>query len=379
MRGHGSRWLFTLLCAAGIDSTGGSALAQNLRTEKHAVRVVTFARGLEHPWALAFLPDGRMLVSERPGRLRIVGRDGRLSLPLAGLPKIYARDSAGLLDIALDPDFRRNRLVYLAYAEGDDNAAGLALGRGVLEGDRIRNFRVIFRQRPKARSSGGFGARIVFGPDGHLFLTIGDLLEKHRAQDFSAQRGHVIRIARDGTVPRSNPLLGSPEYWPETWSVGHRNPQGAALHPVTRELWLVDHGEAGGDELNLVEAGKNYGWPVISYSREYGSGAKIGFGTHMDGLEQPIRHWTPAVAPSGMAFYTGNRFTQWQGNLLIGALAGRALIRLELDGRRIVREERMLRELGERIRDVRQGPDGFVYLLTDSPRGRILRLEAVPE
>lgn len=353
---------------------GASAGEQIVLTETGPVRVVTVAVGLDHPWALAFLPSGRMLISERPGRLRIVDGTGRLYAPLRGVPKAYSSGNAGFLDVALDPDHPTNRRVYLAYAEGDDSGAGLALGRGTLDEAGLRDFRVIFRQTPKSRSSVQFGARIVFARGGHLFLTLGDLGERHRAQDFAALRGQVVRIAADGAVPKDNPFVGMPGYRPETWSVGHRNAQGAALHPHTGELWVHEHGPRGGDELNIVRAGRNYGWPIITYGRDY-SGAAIGIGTHKDGLEQPIRQWTPAIAPSGMAFYTGDKFARWHGNLLIGGLASRVLVRLELDGERVTREERMLRELGKRIRDVRQGPDGYVYLLTDESDGRILRLE----
>ncbi len=336
--------------------------------------MVTVARELENPWGLAFLPDGRMLVTERPGRLRYVDDSGSVSKPLAGVPEVYARGQGGLLDVALDTDFENNRLVYLSYAQPGKGGGGTAVGRGRLVEDRLENFTVIFRQVPKANTRVHFGSRLVFSRDGKLFITIGERGERDRAQDFSIHRGQVIRVMPDGTVPGDNPFVGRKGYRPETWSHGHRNPQGAALHPDTGRLWTVEHGARGGDEINIPLKGRNYGWPVISFGRHY-SGLKIGEGTHKKGMEQPVYYWDPSIAPSGMAFYTADRFRAWQGNLLIGALRGTMLVRLELDGERIVKEERMLKEMSERIRDVRQGPDGLVYLLTDSGNGRILRLE----
>lgn len=343
-------------------------------TKDLRIRVVTVARGLEYPWGLAFLPDGRMLVTERPGRLRIVGGDGSLSRPLSGVPDVFAQGQGGLLDVALAPEFAQNRLVYISYAEPGEGGGGTAAGRGRLEGNRLEDFQVIFRQVPKTGGGKHFGSRLVFSGDGRLFITVGERGERERAQDFTVHRGQVVRINPDGTVPAGNPFVGRPGYRPETWSHGHRNPQGADLHPETGELWTVEHGARGGDEINIPRAGRNYGWPIISYGRHY-SGLKIGVGSHREGLEQPLYFWDPSIAPSNMAFYTGDRYPAWKGNLLVGALAGRMLVRLELDGERIAGEERMLQELGERIRDVRQGPDGFVYLLTDAREGRILRLE----
>jgi len=344
------------------------------QTEHLRVRVVTVAENLVHPWGLAFLPDGRMLVTERPGRLRIVEKDGALSEPLQGVPDVYARGQGGLLDVVLDPDFERSRFVYLSYSEPGKGGAGTAVGRGRLTGDRLENFSVIFRQVPKTGGGRHFGSRLVFARDGKLFVTVGERGEKERAQDFSIHRGQVIRINPEGSIPKDNPFVGRPGYRAETWSHGHRNPQGAALHPDTGELWTVEHGAKGGDEINVPKAGRNYGWPVISYGVHY-SGQKIGVGTRKEGMEQPRFYWDPSIAPSGMAFYTGDRIPPWKGNLLVGALAGRMLVRLELDGKEIVKEERMLKELDERIRDVRQGPDGYIYLLTDSSKGRILRVE----
>ena len=342
------------------------------------VRVVTVARGLEHPWGLAFLPDGRMLVTERPGRLRIVAQDGRLSPPLEGVPEVYARGQGGLLDVALDPTFEESRLVYLTYAEPGEGGAGTAAGRGRLAEGRLEGFQVLFRQQPKSGGGVHFGSRLVFGRDGRLFVTLGDRGEKERVQDFAVHRGQVVRIERDGKIPADNPFVGRAGHRPETWSHGHRNIQGAALHPVTGALWTVEHGARGGDEVNVPLAGRNYGWPVITYGRDY-TGLPIGEGTHKAGLEQPLHYWDPSIAPSGAAFYTADRFPEWRGNLFVGALRGEMLVRLELDGEKVVREERLLQGLGERIRDVRQGPDGLIYLLTDAEEdGRILRLEPGP-
>jgi len=359
-------WFFSK--AGGVDDV--------YPTDLYRVRVVTVARGLENPWGLAFLPDARMLVTERPGRLRYIDRIGNISKPLAGVPEVYARGQGGLLDVALDPHFADNKLVYLSYAEPGKEGGGTAVGRGRLKENRLEDFRVIFRQVPKANTRVHFGSRLVFSRDGTLFITIGERGQRERAQDFSIHRGQVIRVMPDGTVPEDNPFVGRLGYRPETWSHGHRNPQSAALHPETGRLWTVEHGARGGDEINIPLKGRNYGWPVISFGRHY-SGLKIGEGTHKEGMEQPVYYWDPSIAPSGMAFYTADRFRAWKGNLLVGALKGQMLVRLELKGEEVVREERMLQGLEERIRDVRQGPDGFVYLLTDSEDGRVLRLEPI--
>ena len=365
---------FSFLCSPAIS--GKHISGDVYQAEYTGIRVITVSSGLVNPWGLAFLPDGRMLVTERPGRLRLVTEDGKLSDPLGGVPDVFARGQGGLLDVALDPAFEKNSLVYLSYAEPGKGGAGTAVGRGRLEGNRLVSFSTIFQQVPKTRTSVHFGSRLAFAGDGKLFITLGDRGERDRVQDFSIHRGQVIRINPDGTIPRDNPFVGRTGYRPETWSVGHRNQQSAAIHPETGELWTVEHGARGGDEINIPGAGLNYGWPVISYGVHY-SGLKIGVGTHKEGMEQPVYYWDPSIAPSGMAFYTGDRFPAWKGNLLVGALKGRMLVRLELDGEKVVKEERILREMNKRIRDVRQGPDGFIYLLTDETNGRILRLEPV--
>jgi glucose/arabinose dehydrogenase len=362
----------TLIAAVALASPAGG---QEFRSEKAAFRVVTLAKGLENPWGLALLPDGRMLVTERPGRLRLVAADGRLSPPLAGVPQVLARGQGGLLDVALDPRFAENRLVYLSYAEPGEGGAGTAVARGRLGEDRLEDVAVVFRQKPKVGGSNHWGSRLVFARDGTLFVTLGDRFSyRERAQDLGAHIGKIVRINPDGSAPPNNPFVGRDGALPEIWSLGHRNVQGAALHPESGALWVHEHGARGGDEINIPEPGRNYGWPVITYGVDY-SGARIGEGTAKPGLEQPIYYWDPSIAPSGMAFYTGDRFPAWRGNLFVGALKAQILVRLELDGARIVKEERLLATLGERIRDVRQGADGFLYLVTDNDPGRVLRLE----
>jgi len=344
------------------------------RTRHGPVTVATVAGGLRNPWGLAFLPDGRMLVTERPGRLRVVSADGRLSEPLGGVPTVAAVGQGGLLDVALDPDFARNRLVYLSYAEPGDGGQGTAVARGRLGATSLENVEVIFRQLPKVGGGLHFGSRLVFGRDGMLYVTLGERGRKEMAQDLAVHQGKVIRIRPDGTVPPDNPFVGRAGVRPEIYSHGHRNPQGAALHPETGALWTVAHAARGGDEVNVVRAGLNYGWPVITYGRDY-SGLKIGEGTAKAGMEQPLHYWDPSIAPSGMAFYTGDRFPAWKGNLFIGSLKFGMVSRLELAGEKVVSEERILEGLRDRVRDVRQGPDGLLYLLTDESAGRILRIE----
>ena len=339
-------------------------------------RVTDVARGLEHPWGLAFLPDGRMLVTERPGRLRIVDSKGNLSAPLSGVPAVFARGQGGLLDVALDPQFAQNSTIYLSFSEAGGDGAGTAVARARFTAKGLQDVRVIYRQQPKVSGSGHFGSRIVFRRDGTLFITQGERMAyREQAQDLTSLLGKVVRVNRDGTIPKDNPFVGRKNARPEIWSYGHRNVQAAALHPETGQLWTIEHGARGGDELNHPEAGKNYGWPIISYGREY-SGGRIGEGiTHKAGMEQPVYYWDPVIAPSGMIFYTGTAYPGWKGSIFVGSLQPGALVRLTLQNGRVTREERYLGELDERIRDVEQGPDGLLYMLTDSPRGRIIRLE----
>jgi glucose/arabinose dehydrogenase len=363
------------LVAAPIGALGQAPHSPTPAPVTGVVRAETVARGLEHPWGLAFLPDGRMLVTERPGRLRLVERDGRLSEPLAGVPKVAARGQGGLLDVALDPRFADNRVVYLSYAEpGEGRTAGTAVARARLGGSGLDDVSVIYRQQPKVEGGNHYGSRIVFARDGTLFVTQGERFDyRDQAQDLASGLGKIVRINPDGSVPRDNPFVGRAGARPEIWSLGHRNVQSAALHPDTGQLWTVEHGPRGGDELNHPEAGKNYGWPVIGYGVHY-SGAKIGEGTAKPGMEQPVYYWDPVIAPSGMAFYTADAIPGWKGSVLVGSLTPGGLVRLTLENGRVTSEERYLRDLGERIRDVRQGPDGAVYLLTDSGSGRILRV-----
>lgn len=339
-------------------------------------KVTSFATGLAHPWGLAFLPDGRALVTERPGRLRIVGRDGKLSAPLAGVPDVLAQGQGGLLDVALDPKFAQNGVVYLSYAEPGEGGAGTAVARGKLTGAGLTGVRVIYRQQPKVAGSGHFGSRLVFRRDGTLFVTQGERMRySDQAQDLSSGLGKIVRINTDGSIPRDNPFVGRQDARPEIWSYGHRNVQAATLHPATGALWTVEHGARGGDELNHPEAGKNYGWPVISYGVEY-SGRPIGQGLRAKaGMEQPVYYWDPVIAPSGMVVYTGNAYPGWKNSIFVGSMQPGALVRLEMRNGRVTNEERYLGELNERIRDVEQGPDGLLYLLTDEPRGRILRID----
>ncbi len=340
------------------------------------VTAETVVSGLVHPWALAFLPDGRILVTERPGRLRIVDRNGRLSEPLAGVPDVAARGQGGLLDVAVDPNFTENRLVYLSYSEStDDGMSSTAVSRGRLGEGRLENVQRIYSQQPKVQSTGHFGSRLVFSRDGKLFVTQGDRQSsrfRQQAQDLSSGIGKIVRINPDGTIPRDNPFVGRNDARPEIWSYGHRNVQAAALHPETGQLWIIEHGPRGGDELNLTEAGKNYGWPIITYGVEY-SGGRIGEGARED-MEQPVYYWDPVIAPSGMVFYTGDRYPGWKGSAFVGSMTPGALVRLTIADGRVTSEERYLGGLNERIRDVQQGPDGLLYLVTDSPQGRVLRV-----
>lgn len=351
------------------------AADRSIATERATLRVTTVASGLEIPWGMAFLPGGGMLVTERPGRLRRIDAAGRVSAPIEGVPAVFANGQGGLLDVALDPAFASNALVYLSFSEPVDGKARTAVARGRLAGSRLEGLKVIFRQEPAVDARQHFGSRLVFDREGRLYVTLGDRgSQRALAQDTSTHIGKVLRINADGSIPAGNPLAGQAGARPEIWSWGHRNVQGAALHPVTGELWTHEHGPRGGDELNVARAGRNYGWPVITYGREY-SGPAIGEGTEKPGLEQPVHYWVPSIGPSGLAFYTADAIPGWRGSVLVGALAAMQLARLELGADGKVRAEERI-PIGERVRDVRQGPDGAVYLLVDS--GSVLRLEAAP-
>lgn len=335
------------------------------------------AEGLNHPWSMVFLPDGRVLVTERPGSLQLFEADFSGSTPVTGLPSIRATGQGGLLDVVLHPGYAENGWIYFSYAGPDESRFGTEVGRARLQGTQLVDWQTLFRLQPKSATGFHFGSRLVFDRDGYLYITLGDRGERQRSQQLDDHAGSVIRLHDDGRVPDDNPFVGRDDVRPEIFSYGHRNPQGAALHPQTGKLWLHEHGPQGGDEINVVRAGDNYGWPVISYGEEYGTDIPVGEGTHKAGMQQPLYYWVPSIAPSGMAFYTAERFPQWQGNLFVGSLKFRLLVRLELDGERVVHEERLLRnELG-RIRDVRQGPDGYLYLLTDAGNGKLVRLEPV--
>ena len=361
------------LCLAAFPLAAAERLG-TVESAEHTFHLVMVTDGLEHPWGLAFLPDGRMLVTERPGRLRIVA-DGVLEPePVAGVPEVWADGQGGLLDVALHPGFAENALVYLSYASPDDDGdAATAVARGRLVGTRLEDVEEIYVALPRDDGGRHFGSRLLFA-DGYLFVTAGERGEPDRAQDVGDPAGSVIRLHDDGRVPADNPFAGRPRARPELWSIGHRNPQGMALHPATGRIYAIEHGPKGGDELNLIEPGVNYGWPVITYGKSY-IGFSIGEGTHKEGMAQPLHYWVPSISPSGLTIYDAERFPAWRGSVFAGALSGQLLVRLELDDGAVTVEERLLEDLEERIRDVRQGPDGLLYLLTDHPDGMLLRLE----
>ncbi len=378
--------LSLLLCACG----GGGGAASG----GPSVTVTERFTGLDAPWSLAFLPDGRALVTERPGRLRLIAADSGSSVFIAGLPAVEAVEQGGLLDVVLDPAFAANRRIYFSFSERDAvdaslNGTAVARAELNLSSFALESLTVIYRQSPKVASSGHYGSRLAFDGSGSLFVTLGERQlndERGYAQDLSRDHGKVVRLTVDGAPAPGNPFAATPGAQPEIWSYGHRNPQGAAIHPATGELWTSEHGPQGGDEVNRTLAGRNYGWPVISYGQEYGTTLQVGEGTSKPGMEQPVTWWETidggtwaggakaSIAPSGMAFYTASLIPQWQGNLFVGALAGRALWRLRLDGNTVTARERLLVARNERIRDVRQGPDGALYLLTDGSGGKLLRL-----
>lgn len=339
---------------------------------KGGVAVEVLADGLDYPWGMTFLPDGRLLVTEREGRLRILGLDNKLSAPLAGVPDVRASGQGGLLDVALDPNFKTTRTIYLSFAEAGGDGASTALARATLGEGRVENATVIFRQLPKVSGAGHFGGRIVFSPDGrHLFLTTGDRQKLSPAQDLQSHLGKVVRLNKDGSVPTDNPFVGRADAKPEIWSYGHRNIQGAAIEPATGKLWTIEFGPAGGDELNRPEPGKNYGWPLVSWGNHY-SGADIPDPPTRPDLADAVKYWNPAINPSGMIFYTGNLFAKWKNDLLIASLGTPGIVRVTITNGKVANEERI--ELDDRIRDVEQAPDGSIYVATDDSDGRILRL-----
>jgi glucose/arabinose dehydrogenase len=375
--------LLATLCASALITVTAPVFAaptQNFKSEQGTLEVTTITKGLEHPWALAFLPDRQgMLVTERPGNLRVISADGKLSAPLSGVPQVWAKGQGGLLDVALSPDFKQDRTVYLSYAEGggEGDKAGTAVGRGRLSDDltAIKDFKVIFRQEPKLSVGNHFGSRLVFDRDGYLFITLGENNDRPTAQDLDKLQGKIVRIYPDGKVPDDNPFVGQAGVRPEIWSYGQRNPQGAALNPWTGTLWENEHGPLGGDEINIIERGKNYGWPLATHGINY-SGQPIpeAKGKTAEGTVAPHHVWEKSPGLSGMAFYDGDRFKAWQHNVFIGALVSQELIRLQFDGDKVVHEERLLSELNRRIRDVRQGPDGYLYVLTDEDDGALYKI-----
>jgi len=366
------------LCILGWTAGQTAAAAAEVFTAKSGVRfrLVEVAGGLANPWSLAFLPGGDMLVTERPGRLRLI-RGGKLERePVAGAPKVAAQSQGGLLDVVPHPDFARNRLIYLSYAGSGEGGAGTEVMRAKLDGASLEEGKVIFRVEPKTGGGNHYGSRLLFAPDGTLYISTGDRFTfRDQAQNLGNHLGKIIRLKDDGTVPDDNPFKGKEGAKPEIFSYGHRNTQGLALRPGTSQIWQHEHGPRGGDEVNLLKAGANYGWPKITYGVDY-SGAIISDKKEAPGMEQPVVYWVPSIAPSGMAFYDGDKFPAWKGDLFVGALGLTHLRRLHLQGDRVTEQEVLLEDLGERIRDVRNGPDGFLYIVTDSPRnGRVLRLE----
>ena len=370
-----SRILFVLTFVVAI-AVSAPAHTQIVNSQKQLFRPVIVAAGLEHPWSMAFLPDGRVLVTERPGRLRLIVNGRLQAAPVTGVPKVVARGQGGLLDVVLHPDYADNGWIYLSFAAPSLRGAHTAVARARLDGNRLVDLKTIFRANNVAGGGSHFGSRLAFGGDGKLYVTVGERGDSDRAQDLDSHNGTTVRLNDNGTVPGDNPFLNTAGALPETYSYGHRNSQGMARHPVSGDIWLNEHGPQGGDEINIVRAGVNYGWPVITYGRSY-AGFSIGEGSQKPGMEQPILHWTPSIAPSGMAFYTGDKFPAWRGNLFVGSLKFRHLVRLELDDERVVSQERLLEGAFGRVRDVRQGPDGLLYLLTDENEGALIRLEPV--
>ncbi|MBH3450386.1 PQQ-dependent sugar dehydrogenase [Pseudomonas putida] len=372
-------WLVTLTAAALMPLLAQAAAEQQFHSEEGTLIVSTLADGLRNPWALAFLPGGKdMLVTERAGNLRVVNTEGKVGPPISGVPKVWAEGQGGLLDVVLSPAFDKDRTVYLSYAEeGSDGKAGTAVGRGQLSEDRARleNFSVIFRQQPKLSVGNHFGSRLVFDRDGYLFIALGENNQRATAQDLDKLQGKIVRILPDGEVPKDNPFVGKDNVRPEIWSFGHRNQQGAALNPWTGKLWTHEHGPRGGDEINIPEPGKNYGWPIATHGINYSllpiPEAK---GKHVQGMVDPHHVWEKSPGISGMAFYDSPTFKAWDHNLFIGALATQELIRLQLKGDKVVHEERLLGDLKARIRDVRLGPDGYIYVLTDDKDGALLKV-----
>ena len=366
----------TLLAGTLALVTGTRGQNSSFESSAGQLDVQTFASGLVHPWALAFLPDGRLLVTERPGRMRLVSTEGQLSPPLKNVPEAWASGQGGLLDVVTDRNFGQNRSIFFCYAERTAGGGRTAVARARLDdaAGQLDEVKVIFRQEGPLSSGNHYGCRIAQAAEGHLFITLGEHYSyRDEAQNLSNHLGKLIRIAPDGSAPSDNPFVGRDGARPEIWSYGHRNPQGLAVDPANGRLWEFEHGPRGGDEVNVIAKGANYGWPVIGFGIDY-SGTPIHETTAKEGMEQPAKYWVPSVSPSGATFYDGRLFPKWRGSLFAGTLSGRMLLRLTVSDRAVTGEERLLQNLHERIRDVRQGPDGALWLLTDNPAGRILRV-----
>ncbi|MBK8188151.1 MAG: PQQ-dependent sugar dehydrogenase [Cellvibrio sp.] len=362
--------LLATVCVADTD----------VKTERYEITIKPVATGLQNPWGLTQLPDGNFLVTERTGTMRIVSAAGKIGEPISGLPTIEVKGQGGLLDVTLAPDFSTSQKIYFSYTEPANGGNSTAVSYGVLKNNRLENVTRVFSQQPKVDSSAHFGSRLIWRKDGTLFITLGDRYErKDEAQTLNTHHGKVVRINADGSVPKDNPFVNTPNALPEIWSYGHRNMQGGAINPTTGELWSGEHGPQGGDEINIDRAGKNYGWPVITYGENYGGG-KIGDGiTSKSGMEQPLHYWVPSIATAGFIFYTGSQFPEWNNNIILGALNGKTLVRLVTDGDKIIHEERLFsKELDQRIRSVAQATDGTIYFITDDPKGSLYRITRKP-
>ncbi|MEZ5935972.1 MAG: PQQ-dependent sugar dehydrogenase [Alphaproteobacteria bacterium] len=365
--------LLMMGCAAQTEQV---PLRQNIESEQATFRIVLLMEGLQHPWGMAFLPKGKMLVTERPGQLRLLKIGSTVSKPVKGVPKVFAEGQGGLLDVAVDPDFETNSFVYLSYAGVDDDGlSSTRVARGRLIDRKLEDVEVIFRSNSASGGGAHWGSRLGFDPDGYLYVTLGERGQQNIAQSLARHGGSVLRIMPDGSVPEDNPFVDKAGAQPEIFSYGHRNPQGLAIHPETGQVWEVEHGPMGGDEVNLIEAGVNYGWPVITWGRNYNGTLINGGLREKEGMAQPVYYWDPSIAPSGMTFYDGDVFPEWQGDLFVGSLKFHHIARLEMEGDRVVGEERLLEGMLGRIRDVRTGPDGYLYLLTDANKGGLYRLE----
>jgi Glucose/sorbosone dehydrogenases len=373
------RKLLAVSVTAALAMATTSAAAETVSTERHKVSVNTITDKLNKPWGMAFLPSGELLVTEKSGTLRRVTRDGAISDPLNGVPAVVDKSQGGLLDVAVDPNFADNQFVYISYSEADPAGGegnSTAVMRAKLSSTGLTDGKVIFRGAPKYKSGAHFGSRLVFAPDGHLFITLGDRYSAmDDAQTLDNHHGKVVRIKPDGSVPTDNPFVGQENALPEIWSYGHRNVQGAAIHPTTGKLWTVEHGPKGGDEINIPDAGKNHGWPIATYGVDY-DGSIISNKTHVEGTVQPHYYWVPSIATSNMIFYTGDKFPAWQGDLLVAALKGSQVARLDLEGDRVMHEETLFEDaVKQRIRDIEQGPDGYIYLITDDRAGQLIQIK----